>query len=281
MGLILVARLLLTQDKASFPAVIFTDNQAVIRSGARPTAKPGHYLLFCFRNLVRHLQERKDLDNMSISLNWIAGHADIEGNELADREAKLAATRRDLASPHCELPKTLQKSLLCSMSAVKQAHKAHLQMKWSDEWEKSTRYAHIGVLDLTHTSKSFLRLTGNLCKKNTAIYFQLCTGHIPLNKHLHQIKKSATPQCLQCDGTQIETVHHYLFDCTRYNRERHILGQKLSRNTLSTYHLLSDKNTQQALFGYINGTKWLHNTFGDIPIPPKPKLKTRPGTNHA
>ena len=71
----------------------------MIRSGAHPTVKPGHYLLLCFRKLVRHLQEKKDLDNTSISLNWIAGHADIKGNELADREAKLAALRRDKASP--------------------------------------------------------------------------------------------------------------------------------------------------------------------------------------
>lgn len=279
-GLILAAQLLLTRNEATFPVTIFADNQAVIRSGARPTAKPGHYLLFRFRNLVRHLQERKDLDDTSISLNWIAGHADIEGNELADREVKLAATRRDMASPCRDLPKTLWKRLPRSTSAVKQAHEAHLQAKWSDEWKTSTRYAHIKALDPSHTSKSFLRLTSCLRKTNTAVYIQLRTGHAPLNKHLHRIKKSATPHCLQCEDNQIETVHHYLFDCTRYDRERHILGQKLGHNALSTYHLLSNKSAQQALFGYIDSTKRLHATFGDIPIPPKPKLKTRPGLNH-
>ena len=116
---------------------------------------------------------------------------------------------------------------------------------------------------------------------NTAIYTQLHTGHAPLNKHLHQIKKSATPNCLQCEGEQAETVHHYLFDCTRYNREHHILGLKLSHNALSMYHLLSNKSAQQALFCYIDSTKCLHTTFSDIPIPLKPKLKTCPGINHA
>ena len=51
-GLILAARLLLSRNKATFPATIFVDNQAVIRSGAHPTAKPSHYLLLHFRKLV-------------------------------------------------------------------------------------------------------------------------------------------------------------------------------------------------------------------------------------
>jgi len=224
-GLILAVQLLLTRSETSFPATIFVDNQAVIWSGAWPAAKPGHYLLFRFRNLIRHLLNRENLDNTLVSLNWIAGHAEIEGNELADREEKLAATRRDMASPHWDLPKTLWGWLPCSTSAIKQAHEAHLQRKWNDEWKTSSRYAHIRSLDPNHMLKSFLRLTGWLHKKHTAIYIQLCTGHILLNKHLNRIKKSTTPYCLQCGSNQIETVHHYLFDCSRYDRECHILQQ--------------------------------------------------------
>ena len=117
-GLILAAQLLSTRNEATFPATIFADNQALIKSGARPTAKSGHYLLFRFRKLVQHLQEKKDLDDKAINLNWIAGHADIEGNELADREAKLAALRKETASPRRELPKTLWKKLPMSTSAA-------------------------------------------------------------------------------------------------------------------------------------------------------------------
>jgi len=71
-GLILAAQLLSTRNEATFPATIFADNQALIKSGARPTAKSGHYLLFRFRKLVQHLQEKKDLDDKAINLNWIA-----------------------------------------------------------------------------------------------------------------------------------------------------------------------------------------------------------------
>ena len=84
---------------------------------------------------------------------------DIEGNELADREAKLVATRRDLASPRRKLPKTLRKGLPRSTSAVKQAHEAHLQVKWSDEWKKSM-HCHtpnmFGTVNMEHTVDSRL-----------------------------------------------------------------------------------------------------------------------------
>jgi len=222
-GLILAMQLLLSRNEVTFPATIFADNQAVIRSGAHPTAKPGHYLLFRFRNLVRHLHERKDLDHTSINLNWIAGHADIKGNELADREAKLAALRSDMASPRRELPKSLRKCLPLSISAMKQANEDCLHKKWQEEWMASPRHPHINALDPTQTTRSFMKLVGHLKKKHTAIYVQLRTGHIPLNKHLHRIKKSASQSCLQCEGDHIETIHHLLFDCPRYARERHIL----------------------------------------------------------
>ena len=184
-GLILATQLPLSRNEATFPATIFADNQAVIRSGVRPTAKPRHYLLLHFRTLVRHLQEKKDLDNTSLNLNWIAGHTDIEGNELADREAKLAALRSDKASPHHKLPKMLRTCLPLSTSAIKQAHEDHLQKKWHEEWQKSPRYPHIKALDPKQTPRSFLKLTGRLRKKHTAIYIQLRTKHAPLNKHLH------------------------------------------------------------------------------------------------
>ena len=42
-GLILAAHLLRKNEDISFPATIFADNQAVIRSSVKPSAKPGHY----------------------------------------------------------------------------------------------------------------------------------------------------------------------------------------------------------------------------------------------
>ena len=161
-GLILAAHLLLIRNEVTFLPMIFANNQAVIRSGARPSAKPGHYLLLHFRKQVHILQERKDLNNTSINLNWIARHADIKGNELADREAKLVALKSNMASPCHSLQKLLRKHLPLSTSAIKQVHEEHLQKKWQKEWQKSPRYNHIKALNPKHTPRSFLKLAGRL-----------------------------------------------------------------------------------------------------------------------
>ena len=151
-GLILAAQLLLSNEEVSFPATIFADNQAVIRSCTKPTAKPGHYLLIRFRKLIRHVLAQNNATRSQVSLNWIAGHSDILGNELADREANIAASNADNTSPENTLPPSLRKSLPSSISATKQFHEASLQSLWRVAWRKSPRYDHINSIDPTTPS---------------------------------------------------------------------------------------------------------------------------------
>ena len=84
--------------------------------------------------------------------------------------------------------------------------------------------------------------------------YQLCLGHITLNKHLHHINRSNTPLCLQCEADVPEMVHHLLFECTRYNREQHILRNKLVREALSTSYLLADKDGMQETLKFMTTT---------------------------
>jgi len=133
--LVLAAHLLAQRREVSFPTTIFADNQVAICSSSHPTAKPGHYLLIHFRKLMKRIQDKKNVDREALSLNWITGHTDILGNELADREAKLAATSSTNASPRHLLPKILRKPLPASISAVKQDHNAKLQDKWQGMWK--------------------------------------------------------------------------------------------------------------------------------------------------
>ena len=254
-GLILAAQLLLSNEEVSFPATIFADNQAVIRSCTKPTAKPGHYLLIHFRKLIRHILAQNNATRSQVSLNWIAGHSDILGNELADREANIAASNANNTSPENTLPPSLCKSLPSSISATKQFHEASLQSLWRVAWRKSPRYDHINSIDPTTPSRTFMKINKNLGKKHTTIYTQLHTGHIPLNKHLHHFKCCDTPLCLQCANNCPETVHHFLFNCPKYARERHKLWIKLGQKVLSIGHLLASKHTQQSLFNFINKTQ--------------------------
>ena len=118
-GLILAARLQITRPETSFPASILVDNQVVIRSGERPTAKPGHYLLLHFRNLMHQLHEEKDSSREDVMVRWIAGHQEVKGNKVADREAKLAVKGEAKSSPRHKLPSALQKHLPRRIPALK------------------------------------------------------------------------------------------------------------------------------------------------------------------
>ena len=265
-GLILAAQLLVRFRGAKYPASIYVDNQAAVRSCVRPAARPGHYLLTRFRKLMKHLLRKIDIEPNMVTIKWIAGHTGNWGNELADREAKLAANSADNTSPRRQLPAVLKQPLPSSISALKQHHNSGLRSLWANLWKQSPRHQHIASIDPSLPSNAFTKLTNSIGKKHAAIYTQLRLGHLPLNKHLHRIKKSDTPLCLQCEDNKPENVHHYLFECRKYDRERHTLRLKLGRRALSVRCLLAEKRSQKPLFKYINETKRLSATFGDVLI---------------
>ncbi|KAI0281745.1 hypothetical protein BC826DRAFT_866296, partial [Russula brevipes] len=72
-----------------------------------------------------------------ITIRWTAGHQGIEGNELADQEAKLAA--HGSSSDTKLLPRYLRRKMLTNASAIKQAHKEKTKRAWTKQWRGSER----------------------------------------------------------------------------------------------------------------------------------------------
>lgn len=143
----------------------------------------------------------------------------VKGNELADEAAKEAATNEEATSARRKLPRFLQEGPLPdSVSALKQWHQDDMNKRWTNQWKQSPRYARAKTIDPSMPSNKFIRLVSSLPKRQTSIYTQLRTRHVPLNHHLHCIKRSDSPHCPICPGID-ETIHHYLFDCPQYNRE--------------------------------------------------------------
>ena len=216
-GLILAAQLLIRFRGAKYPASIYVVNQAAVWSCTHPVARPGHYLLTHFRKLMKHLLKKKDIDPNMVTIKWIARHTGNWGNELADREVKLTANSVDNTSPHRQLPVALKQPLPSSISVLKQYHNSGLRSLWANLWRQSPHHQHITSIDPFLPSNVFTKLMNSIGKKHMAIYTQLCLGHIPLNKHLHCIKRSDTPLCLQCENNKPENIHHYLFECCKYD----------------------------------------------------------------
>ena len=73
-----------------------------------------------FRNLLKKTHRENGTTRKDIMLQWIAGHQDVEGNEVADRAAKRAALDTRATSPRLLLPKCLHGSLLAGIPTEKQ-----------------------------------------------------------------------------------------------------------------------------------------------------------------
>ena len=146
-----------------------------------------------------------------LKLAWISSHDNVAGNEEVDAQAKEAAKGK--SSKASTLPPFLCQNVLpCSISAAHQAFKADLFQKWKTRWQASPRYVWLNKIDDLFPLKHFLKNISALSRAQVSLVTQLQTRHVPLNKHLHNIHKAASPICPCCRQAN-KTVHHFLFDC--------------------------------------------------------------------
>ncbi|KAI0337727.1 ribonuclease H-like protein, partial [Trametopsis cervina] len=95
---------------------IALDNRAAIQAASHAQSGPAHYLLHDFHSTLCTIKRKHP--NMRLTLRWVPGHTDIEGNEQADDDAKQAAHQH--TSPRSQLPARLRKPLPSSASKLRQ-----------------------------------------------------------------------------------------------------------------------------------------------------------------
>ena len=127
-----------------------------------------------------------------LKLAWISGHDNVAGNEEVDAQVKESAKGK--SSKASTLPPFLCQNVLpCSISLAHQAFKADLLQKWKTHWKASLRYARLNKIDDSLPSKHILKNISTLSRAQASLVTQLRTGHVPLNKHLHNIHKATSP----------------------------------------------------------------------------------------
>jgi len=263
-GLTLAIHLLATERQASYPASILVDNQAAIRNGENGNMIGNSFLTDQLDRITKRLARRQENGKLEVTIRWIPGHMNVEGNELADKEAKEAAAGTDHNSPPDLLPKYLRENrLLRSAPALKALQKTKSRLLWKSRWEKSPRYARTMNIDPSMPSGKYMDLINGLPKRVSSLYIQMRTRHIPLNSHLQRINKSDTSCCPTCPGTD-ETIYHYLFDCPQYRRERHIFSNALGRNATSISYILTSSKATSHLVRFVNSTGRLKPNFGEL-----------------
>ena len=260
-GLLLAAHLLL--GLLSFHvASCAADNTACLRAIRNRRPHPAHYLV---DELLHDLDKMKRRHpGARLTLRWIPGHRDLEGNERADLEAKKAA--RGDSCPPTSLPQLLTSGPLpASLSKVRQTLRATFTAAARAEWALSPRATQIARVDASLPSKKFLQLTASLPRRQASLLIQLRTGHAPLNHHLHRISKADSPACPEC-GHPRETVAHYLLDCVAFGAARARLSYRLGPAAYSLQALLTEHAALRHLFRYIHDTRRFAASYGDLEL---------------
>ncbi|XP_053379939.1 uncharacterized protein LOC123561196 [Mercenaria mercenaria] len=140
---------------------IFTDCQAAIMSAfckEIPTNK-----IEAISNIKKYLAAIEERQNHT-EVHWIPGHKNLTGNELADKQAKLAATEMSMAE-------TEEKGMLDAREAVT-AMKSKAVKKWNNKYLLS---------DKTDTIQEIFSRAGS----------RNCTGEEDRKKKLFNIKPTA------------------------------------------------------------------------------------------
>ena len=187
-------------DDSTTPSdiVIFSDSQATLQALKNPlSCNPSLFSILEIIDLMRGKYK------IATYLQWVPGHADIKGNELADRLAKQGTEQTQTLTP-------------CDLRAVTKTLCSKAKVKWINEWDSDERgrsmYSFLPKPNRNDPINSLPR------KAQSAI-FQMRTGHCRLNSHLSRIKRNHSPMCRHCK-LAIETVDHFLFECPALTGER-------------------------------------------------------------
>ena len=206
--------------------------------------------------MAKRIQTCRQGTKYTLTLRWTAGHEGVEGNELADREAKMAANGTSSAK-HL-LPPYLQKSLPINPAAARREHTDKLKKAWTETWKKSSRGRKAAHLDESTPSVKFINMISNkdISRKAASRITQLRIGHTPLNQYLKHIGKIDSTRCPAC-GANKETIEHYTLACPSHAYERLALSRqaiKISKH-LTMKTLLGKQEMAVALAKYIVATQ--------------------------
>ena len=191
---------------------IFCDSQSAV--GLLTLGwKPSSYQK-TINQIKKQIEELKQ-KGLRIAIDWTPGHADIAGNEIADRLAKEAAKKAEDMDEN-------QDRVITAVD-IKTAVKTSCMKKWQRRWDLTNSgrelYSHrntVGVKNNKLIHQKYLRVVS-----------KLRTGYC-LNEYLHKIGIVDTPYC-ECG--EIESFEHYIIECSETQDLRERLRLKLWQQT--------------------------------------------------
>lgn len=171
--------------------VIFSDSKSTL-----DTLDSKNYSSSTINSLAWEIHHFLGDHQITLVLQWIPGHSNIQGNECADLLAKKGTS----------LP---QPNPSCSQQTAKQIIKSNKNEEWLNRWA----LGNTGRRIFPYMAKPLKNDNINhLTRHQQVIIFRLRTQHTILNDHLSKITSNTEPTCPLCQHPN-ETVHHHLFEC--------------------------------------------------------------------
>ena len=190
---------------------VFTDNQAAIRSAARPGNQSGQHILDRIVRDLRNLRRR----GTEVEIRWIPAHKGVPSNEAADTLAKEAAGWSPEGSDKgTKGPSPVGMARL--RAACKRRIRSLLRQQWIRDWEHEATGRHLYKSTKTPSGER-VETYRDLPKAVSTMIIQLKTGKIGFKAYLYTIGAADDDRC-ECGGRQ--KIVHIVQECPQMHRLR-------------------------------------------------------------
>src|SRR6266487_320073 len=205
---------------------IFSDSQAAIKRLKNSSLKPGQYYIQAIRKWAEKFQNY----NIQMQLEWVPGHMNIKGNELADRAAKKGT----------KLQRTAIEKYI-SIAYIKRKIKESALIDWTNIWQASkAKGKHYSQYECRPKWKTKAKI---LKKQIWSTYIQLKLGHGYFKSYLNRLSNYDTNICQFCNTK--ESPEHLLLFCRRYSQIRSKIKKEKQLNQLSSKILFDCERTSR------------------------------------
>jgi ribonuclease HI len=214
---------------------IFSDSQAAIKRLQNTSLKAGLYYIQSIKKWAEKFKNK----SIQLQLEWVPGHMNILGNELADKAAKKAT----------ELQKVTSESYI-SLAFIRKKIKESALNDWTKAWMESKRKGkHYSQFECKPKWKP-LKIKEK--KKIWSAFMQLKLGHGYFKSYLYRLSEYNSEKCIECNTK--ENPEHLLLHCRRYSQIRGKIKLEKQLQQLSLKILFSTKLGQEFLFEYLKQT---------------------------
>ena len=218
---------------------MFSDNQAALLRLKTPSDAPGQAYQ------IRAIEAASLIASKgaTVRLNWVPGHKDVPGNELADSLAKEATLE-----PFPNREETSFAYLGTRLREVQTQEWLRLLVPYSQQPNHSTTsYSRLYPWKVA----SKIQLPYGTKRHLASAFYHLKFGHGYIKSYLYRIGRTGSDRC-SCGGK--ETVEHLLLSCKDLRDQRQELVQALKGNKLSLQLLLHTKIGIEETLNFIKNT---------------------------